>query len=50
MGAVWEATHEGTLRQVAVKFIVRPTPELRHRLLREAKIRGLLQHRNIVDV
>lgn len=50
MGVVWEATNEGTSRQVAVKLIVRPTEELRHRLLREAKACGALRHRNIVDI
>ncbi len=50
MGAVWEATHEGTSRQVAVKLILEPTDELRHRLVREARAYGSLRHRNIVDV
>lgn len=50
MGTVWEATHEGTSRQVAVKLILEPTDELRHRLVREARAYGSLRHRNIVEV
>ena len=50
MGTVWEATHEGTSRQVAVKLILEPTDELRHRLIREARAYGSLRHRNIVEV
>lgn len=50
MGVVWEALHEGTSRQVAIKLILRPTEELRHRLIREAKACGALRHRNIVDI
>jgi serine/threonine-protein kinase len=50
MGVVWEATHEGTSRQVAVKLILEPTDELRHRLVREARAYGALRHRNIVEI
>jgi serine/threonine-protein kinase len=50
MGVVWEATNEGTARQVAIKLVLRPTEELRHRLIREAKACGMLRHRNIVDL
>jgi eukaryotic-like serine/threonine-protein kinase len=50
MGTVWEATHEGTSRQVAVKLILESTDELRHRLVREARAYGALRHRNIVEV
>jgi serine/threonine-protein kinase len=50
MGTVWEATHEGTSRQVAVKLILEPTEELRRRLVREARAYGSLRHRNIVEV
>jgi serine/threonine-protein kinase len=50
MGVVWEATHEGTSRQVAIKLILEPTDELRHRLVREARAYGALRHRNIVEI
>ena len=50
MGTVWEATHEGTSRQVAIKLILEPTDELRIRLTREARAYGALRHRNIVEV
>lgn len=50
MGVVWEATHEGTSRQVALKLILEPTDELRHRLVREARAYGALRHRNIVEI
>ena len=50
MGTVWEATHEGTSRQVAVKLILEPTDELRLRLIREARAYGALRHRNIVEI
>ncbi len=50
MGTVWEAIHEGTSRPVAVKLILEPTDELRHRLVREARAYGALRHRNIVEI
>ena len=50
MGVVWAATNETTVRDVALKLIVRPEPEMRQRLLREAKACGALKHPNIVDV
>jgi len=50
MGVVWEAIHEGTSRPVAVKLILEPTDELRHRLDREARAYGALRHRNIVEI
>lgn len=50
MGEVWEATHEGTSRQVAIKLILEPTDELRIRLIREAQAYGMLRHRNIVEI
>jgi serine/threonine protein kinase len=50
MGTVWEATHEGTSRLVAVKLILEPTDELRLRLIREARAYGALRHRNIVEI
>jgi serine/threonine protein kinase len=50
MGVVWEAIHEGTSRQVAIKLIVESTDELRRRLVREAHAYGALRHRNIVEI
>ncbi|MCK6376969.1 MAG: serine/threonine protein kinase, partial [Zoogloea sp.] len=50
MGLVWAAVNELTSREVAIKLIVKSTPDLRHRLLREAKACGMLSHRNIIEV
>ncbi|EYF00354.1 serine/threonine-protein kinase [Chondromyces apiculatus] len=50
MGAVWAAVNEATSRDVAVKLIIRPEPEFRIRLQREAKALGALRHKNIIDV
>jgi eukaryotic-like serine/threonine-protein kinase len=50
MGVVWDATHEGTFRQVAIKLILEPTEDLRVRLVREARAYGVLRHRNIVEI
>jgi serine/threonine-protein kinase len=50
MGVVWAAVNELTSREVAIKLIVKSTPDLRHRLLREAKACGSLSHRNIIEV
>ncbi len=51
-GVVWRGVQEGTLREVAVKFLgpwqVRGLGELR--FLREAEIAGGLEHENIVRV
>ncbi|AKT42400.1 serine/threonine protein kinase [Chondromyces crocatus] len=50
MGAVWAAIDEVTTREVALKLLLRPDPEHRHRLLREARACGSLKHKNIIDV
>ncbi|WP_438027947.1 protein kinase domain-containing protein [Sorangium sp. So ce233] len=50
MGVVWAAHNEATSREVALKLLVRPDPELRARLLREARACGAVSHRNIVDI
>ncbi|MGK3996180.1 protein kinase domain-containing protein [Sorangium sp. So ce1024] len=50
MGVVWAASNEATSREVALKLLVRPDPELRARLLREARACGAVSHRNIVDI
>ncbi|AUX34667.1 MULTISPECIES: serine/threonine-protein kinase [Sorangium] len=50
MGSVWSAINIATGREVALKRMIRPEPELRLRFEREARSCGALQHRNIVDV
>ncbi|WP_437488204.1 protein kinase [Sorangium sp. So ce1014] len=50
MGVVWAAHNEATSREVALKLLARPDPELRVRLLREARACGAVSHRNIVDI
>ncbi|AUX40711.1 protein kinase [Sorangium cellulosum] len=50
MGVVWAAHNEATSREVALKLLVRPDPELRVRLLQEARACGAVRHRNIVDI
>ena len=50
MGDVWAATNELTRRDVAIKLIPSPSPDLRARLVREARACGRLSHRNIVEV
>ena len=50
MGSVWAAINEATAREVALKLIIRPEPEFRLRLQREARALGSLKHRNIIDV
>jgi serine/threonine protein kinase len=53
MGAVYQATHVGTTRTVAVK-VIRPRyardPEFVARFRREAEAAGRLRHPNVVDV
>jgi len=50
MGSVWEALNERTSRRVALKLILKPSEELRRRLLREAHACGGLLHPNIVEL
>jgi serine/threonine protein kinase len=50
MGVVWAAVNEDTQREVALKLLRSPDPELRRRLLREAKACGRLEHRNVVTI
>lgn len=50
MGQVWAARNELTHGDVALKIITSPSPELRERMLREARACGSLKHPNIVDV
>jgi serine/threonine protein kinase len=50
MGDVWAAVNEATGRAVAIKLMQSPTPELRTRMLREARAVGTLKHKNIVDI
>lgn len=50
MGVVWAAVNEDTQKDVALKLLSSPDPELRRRLLREAKACGRLEHRNIVAI
>jgi serine/threonine-protein kinase len=50
MGTVWEAVNEGTSRRVAIKLINRPSDDLRHRLLREARACGAISHRNVIEI
>lgn len=50
MGAVWSAVNLGTSGQVALKLIERSEPELRQRLLREARSCASIRHKNVVQV
>jgi serine/threonine-protein kinase len=50
MAEVWAAVHEGLVREVALKFILGSTEELRLRMFREARACGALKHPNIVEV
>ena len=50
MGSVWAAINETTSREVAVKLILGSSPDLRRRLLREARLCGALRHPNIIDM
>jgi serine/threonine-protein kinase len=50
MGAVWAAVNQDTSREVAVKLILGSEPELRQRLMREAKSCGALKHPNVIDI
>lgn len=48
MGVVWAAVHLPTGAEVALKLVVRPEPELRRRLLREARTWASMDHENLV--
>src|SRR5690242_10435325 len=55
MGEVWAGENQTTGGKVALKLIIptapeHRTPELRQRLIREAKACGKLAHRNIVQI
>ncbi|WP_170229087.1 serine/threonine-protein kinase [Polyangium fumosum] len=55
MGEVWAGENQATGGKVALKLIIpsapeQRTPELRQRLIREAKACGKLSHRNIVQI
>jgi serine/threonine-protein kinase len=50
MGVVWHARHEPTGADCALKLVVRPSPDLRVRLLCEAQACSELVHDNIVRV
>ncbi|UQA61378.1 serine/threonine-protein kinase [Polyangium aurulentum] len=50
MGTVWEAANEATSRRVAIKLLNRPSDDLRHRLLREARACGAIVHRNVIEI
>jgi serine/threonine protein kinase len=53
MGFVWEATHAVTRRSVAVKVLRGPLgdrPEMRRRLVREARAASAVAHPNVVEV
>src|SRR5262245_18828099 len=50
MGVVWLAVNTKTGGQVALKLIVRPEPELRVRLLREARVCAQIRHKNVVQI
>lgn len=50
LGVVWAATHTLTQKAVALKITKFRFPELDKRFLREARVSGILNHPNIVDV
>jgi serine/threonine protein kinase len=53
MGEVWAATHAITRRRVAMKFLRASAslrPEMRRRLLREARMANRVRHPSVVDV
>lgn len=50
MGEVWAAVNQITGRPVAIKRMHSSTPELRARMLREARAVGTLKHKHIVDI
>ncbi len=50
LGVVWAATHIVTLKPVALKILKFRYPEIDKRFLREARVSGVVNHPNIVDV
>src|SRR5262245_16435035 len=52
MGAVYRATHVVSDKQVALKWMLRPTSDerARQRFTREARAAGRIDHPNVVDV
>jgi eukaryotic-like serine/threonine-protein kinase len=50
MGEVWAAVNIDTDREVALKLITHPDPDLLRRLKREARAIGRLEHPNIVQI
>jgi serine/threonine protein kinase len=50
MSAVWAAVNQDTSCEVAVKLILGSEPELRQRLMREARSCGALKHPNVIDI
>lgn len=50
LGVVWAATDLETSKRVAVKVLKLEAPELEKRLLREARVSGLVDHPNVVTV
>ncbi|EYF00158.1 serine/threonine-protein kinase [Chondromyces apiculatus] len=50
MGSVWAARHERMNREVALKLLLQPDPDLRARLLQEAEICGKVQHPNVISL
>jgi eukaryotic-like serine/threonine-protein kinase len=50
LGIVWAATHVLTMKPVALKVLKFRYAELDKRFLREARVAGIVNHPNIVDV
>ncbi|HSO37684.1 MAG TPA: serine/threonine-protein kinase [Labilithrix sp.] len=50
LGVVWAATHLVTMKPVALKILKFRYPEIDKRFLREARVAGVVNHPNIVDV
>ena len=50
LGIVWAATHMVTMKPVALKILKFRYPEIDKRFLREARVAGVVNHPNIVDV
>ncbi len=50
LGVVWAATHLVTMKPVALKIMKFRYPEVDKRFLREARVSGVVNHPNIVEV